>query len=88
MFVSALKYPVVLQKLPEEKVPLGGHCLYYSLPLHQIKGSSLHQRLIVNRIITDNYNYLMVGTQIVVINQPSIWQSRAHTETVNKLFNT
>ena len=66
--VCECTYPVVLQKLPEEKVPLGGHCLYYSLPLHQIKGSSLHQRLIVNRIITDNYNYLMVGTQIVVIN--------------------
>ena len=42
-----------------------------SHPWHQIKRSSLGQRLIVNLIITDNYNYLMVGAQIIVINLSS-----------------
>ena len=78
VFVSALKYPVNLQKLPEE-IGLGHYSLLH--PGHQIKGSSFHQRLIVNRIIQfirqfvivnliidDNYNYLMVGAQIVVVN--------------------
>ena len=78
VFVNALKYPVNLQKLPEE-IGLGHYSLLH--PGHQIKGSSLHQRLIVNRIIQfirqfvivnliidDNYNYLMVGAQIVVVN--------------------
>ena len=49
----------------------GASLLWVIIPLHpwhQIKGSSLHQRLIVNLIITYNYNYLMVGAQIIVIN--------------------
>ena len=40
----------------------------FQLREHQIKGSSLHQRLILNPMIASNYNYIMVGTQIIVIN--------------------
>ena len=65
----ALRYLVNIQEHPE-KIKRAS-LLWVIIPLHlwhQIKGSSLHQCLIVNLIITDNYNYLMVGAQIIVIN--------------------